>query len=267
MATETFYRKANVTSREATDSIHKRFPNAELLSFVKKAATAEEAIAANAKEGDSVYVATVRTAEFPPSDDSGSEAPEAPAEPKEEAPAESEDATSEDDPDAEAAPAPGGEGEEAGGKPKELKGEELTNHLLQELLDAVKGGGALGPDAAGPGGPDAAGLDLPDIGAPDQGDGLAPPGGLGGKPPLPPPVREKSPVGVGAFASVAGKAEIHFVRETSDGVGNKTIIAEAAEHAPTHRVAKIQRTGSALINGETVNLAERKLAVVTLIAK
>lgn len=283
MATTTFYRKAsNVSSAEATASLFKRFPNAELVSFeTRTAANADEAQQAGAKEDDLLYVATIRTAEFPPAGDGGEES-EAPSEdaPADDAP--SDDAPSDDAPaekpegdDDKGGDKPfggGDEGGEEGGKPKELKGEELTNHLLKQILDAVAGGGIggpPGPDAAGPGGP--GDLDLPDIGAPEKGEAFPPPGGPGaagpGKPPLPSPVKEKSPIGVGAFAHVAGKSEIHMVRADAGSVNNKTILDEAAEHAPTHNVARIQRSGSAVINGETINVAERGIAVVTLVRK
>lgn len=285
MATTTFFRKANVSQAEATASLFKRFPNVDLVSFEKKAATAEEAASAGVKEGDLVFAATIRTAEFPPAgdggDDSSSEKEDAPSEDSAPAPksdggdsddsSDSEDSSSSSDSEGDDKGNPfGGDSEGEGAKPKELKGEELTNHLLKQILDALHSlsGGGLG----GPGGP--GDLDLPDVGAPGQGDTLPPPagphagpGGPATKAPLPPPVKEKSPVGVGAFAHVAGKAEIHMVRADAGEVNNRAIIAEAAEHAPTHMVAKIQRTGSAVVNGQTVNLAERGIALVTLVKK
>jgi hypothetical protein len=58
-----------------------------------------------------------------------------------------------------------------------------------------------------------------------------------------------------------------MVREDSGEVSNKAIIAEAAEHAPAHRVSKIQRTGLAQIGDDLIDLAEAKLALVTLVSR
>lgn len=282
-ATRTLYRKANVTAAEATTSIFKRFPNVELVSFTKKEANAEEAKAARAKEGDLVYEATIRVAEFPPeggddsSSDEGSEEPK--EEKKDEAPKEESGSDSDDSKDSDGDS--DGDGDEFGEKggddplgaePKKLSPDEEIVHLLTQILHALKGGG--GP-MGHPGGPELGG-DLPDIGAPGKGEELPPPpggphGGPGapgaGGPPLPPPVKEKAPIGTGAFASVTGKAEVTMVREDAGTVGNKQILAEAAEHAPGHRVAKIQRTGIAQIGDDLIDLAEAKLALVTLVSR
>lgn len=270
MATQKFYRKATVSRADATASLFARFPNADLISFEQKTATADEAKAAGAKEGDAIFAATIRVAEFPPSDDEsaseGDSEESAPAPKKEKS--ESDDSESSDDSDSDDGgdPAPefgAGDGPEGGHEPKKLSPEEQTVHLLQQILDALKGGAGPVP----PAGPDA-GLDLPDVGAPGQGDALPPPGGPAGDAPLPPPVKQKSPVGVGAFSHYDPKlAEITVVRAAASELGNRGMIAEAAEVYPTHAVAKIQRTGSATINGKTVNLAERNLAVVTLVSK
>lgn len=268
MATQTLYRKATVSRADATASLFKRFPNADLVSFEHKAATAEEAVSAGAKEGDAIFAATIRVAEFPPTDDSSSDdsgdSSEAPA-PKKEKP--EGDESSDDSTDDSTDPKPefgGGEGDSEGHEPKKLSPEEETNHLLQQILDALRGG--AGP-AGGPG-DDIGAPALPDIGAPDQGEALPPPGGpAGAGAPLPPPVKQKSPLGVGSFAHYdRSKSEITVVRTDASALGNRGMIAEAREVYPTHKVAKIQRTGSATINGETIKLAERNIAVVTLIA-
>lgn len=254
MATQTVYRKADVSSREATETLYQRFPNAEILSFNRKTATADEAQAARVKVGDQIFEATFRVAEFPPSDNSGSggSAPEAPAEDSAPEAPKSEEAPSEDKPEDSTDDAPdfdsktdgeGGEGE-GGEKPKKMKPEEETVHLLHQILDVLKGGGApgAGPDLA-PGGP--GDLDLPDIGAPGQGDALPPPaapGGPAGKAPLPPPIKEKSPIGVGAFAKhYAGRESFTFVRQDvkADGLGHRALINEATQLAPGYRVARL----------------------------
>lgn len=278
MATQTFYRAANVSSAEATTSLFRRFPKAELIGFEKKVANANEAKSAGVTEGELVYAATVRVAEFPSADDAGDDT----SEPKSDKapPAHNSDSDPDDDGDDDSSTKDDsdsdhdfsgkdkGEGEGDGGegaKPKKLSPDEQIVHLLTQILDALKGGGAPGDPMGDPGD-----LDLPDVGAPDQGEGLPPAPGMGGPPgkaPLPPPVKEKGPVGVGAFAHVAGKAEISMVRADAGEVNNSAIITEASTYAPTHRVAKIQRTGYATLNGEEVYLPEARLAVVTLVAK
>lgn len=289
-ATRTLYRKANVTAAEATTSIFKRFPNVELVSFKKKEANAEEAKAARAKEGDLVYEATIRVAEFPPEggdDSSSDEGSEPKEEKKDKAPKEEsgsdpdndgdDDSSPEGDTDDDFAGKDEGGDDPFGAEPKKLSPEEQIIHLLTQLLHAVQGGGGMGHGPKPPhGGPEMGG-DLPDIGAPGKGEELPPPpggpgaGGPGGPgaggPPLPPPVKEKAPIGAGAFAHVTGRTEVTMVREDSGEVSNKAIIAEAAEHAPAHRVSKIQRTGLAQIGDDLIDLAEAKLALVTLVSR
>lgn len=276
-ATRTLYRKANVSAAEATTSIFKRFPNVELVSFVKKEANAQEAKAARAKEGELVYEATIRVAEFPPEggDDKADEGGDAPEPKKEEAPKEESDSDPDNDGDDDSSPEGDTDhdfagGPEHGAEPKKLSPEEQVVHLLQQILDALKGGGPK-PPHGGPdlGGPDM-GADLPDIGAPgkdEMGGGLGGPGGPPGKAPLPPPVKEKAPIGAGAFAHVTGRSEVTMVRDDAGEVGNKSIIAEAATYAPQHRVAKIQRTGIAQIGDDLIDLAEANKALVTLVSR
>jgi hypothetical protein len=285
-ATRTLYRKANVSAAEATTSIFKRFPNVELVSFTKKEANAEEAKAARAQEGDLIYEATIRLAEFPPEggDDKGGEdsGSSEPKEEKSEAPKEDsgsdsdsdDDSGSDDGGDKGGDEFGGGDGPEHGAEPKKLSPEEQVVHLLTQILDALKGGG-MGHGPKPPhGGPEMGG-DLPDIGAPGAGDELPPPpggphggpGGPGAGAPLPPPVKEKAPIGAGAFAHVTGRTEVTMVRDDAGEIGNKGIIAEAATYAPDHRVARIQRTGIAQIGDDLIDLAEANKALVTLVSK
>lgn len=280
-ATRTLYRKANVSAAEATTSIFKRFPNVELVSFKKKEANAEEAKAARAKKGDLVYEATIRVAEFPPEggdDSSSDEGSEPKEEKKDKAPKEESGSDPDNDGDDDSSPEGdtdddfAGKDEDGddpfGAEPKKLSPEEQILHVLTQILHALKGGG--GP--MGHGGPEMGG-DLPDIGAPGKGDldgGMGGPPGAGGPPgkaPLPPPVKEKAPIGAGAFAHVTGRSEVTMVREDAGEIGNKGIIAEAATYAPQHRVAKIQRTGIAQIGDDLIDLAEAGKALVTLVSK
>lgn len=247
--TTKLYRKATVSRAEATAGLFKNMPNADLVSFERKTATAAEAAhTPGAQAGDTIYVATIRTAEFPPSDDGGGEeesAPE-PKEKKKSPPSEeggSDDGgESSDDGGEDAAPefgsdadGPGGPGE---GHPHKLPPAEETNHLLTQILHAIQGGDPLGGP---PGGDPMGGPDLPDVGAPPAGEGL-PPGGPT-KAPLPPPVAPHSPaMPGGAFSSVtAGAKEFQFTRidVKADGLGHRALIAEAHELAPGYRVAKL----------------------------
>lgn len=61
--------------------------------------------------------------------------------------------------------------------------------------------------------------------------------------------------------------EITTVRKDANQKNNKALLDEAASVYPTHRVAKIQRTGKAKLNGNVYDLAKNNLAVVTLVKK
>ncbi len=267
MSQTTFYRRASGTAKEATDALFARYPKAHLLSFETKRADATTAKLAKVKKGELIYEATIHLGEFPPEggEEGGDEAPE----PKEEKKPKPEGGGEEsDDSDDGGGDAPDFGGDEDGGDvdpfgaPK-MKPEEQIAHALDKivhLLTTLVGGDAGGP----PGG----GLDVPDIGAPPKGGpGLPPPphGGPGAGPP--PPAAPKAPMGGPAFAHYnPNLAEVVAIRPSD--VGNKAIIAEAREVFPTHKVARIQRTGSAILNDgkqkKQVNLAENNIVVVTL---
>ena len=253
---QTFYKRASVSSKKALDSLFARYPKATLVSFETKKADRETARAASVKVGDLIYEATIRLAEFPPSEEGGEE--EAP-EPKEEKDEGGDEAPDDDAPEFDDK----AEGEEGLGAPKKMNPQEETNHLLKQILDAIKGGGAPGGD-----------LDLPDVGAPPKGGTLPPPHPAGppkGGPgmsggPLPPPAPPKAPMGGPAFSHYDPQQnEIVTIRRQANEKGNKGLIEEAAETFPTHKVARIQRTGSAVLNGKQYNLRDNNIAVVTLV--
>lgn len=277
MTTQTFYRKANVAKVDAIVKLLERFPTADILKFVEKKANLDEARLAKVRPGSAIFEAKIRVAEFPPGDESSDEEEsESPEEEAAESPAKEKSEPSEDKEEGgeDAAPdfhPPAGKGDE-GGEPKKLSPEEETNDLLRQILDAIKGGGDLGgPKGPGMGAPDA--LDLPDIGAPDQGAPLPPPkggpGAAGAGAPLPPPAKPK---GVGAPAAFSKfdprAANVVLVCEDVTGETKTSAIkAEAESLWPTHKVAKIRRRGSEVINGSEVDLPANNLAVVTLVKK
>lgn len=216
--TQEFYRKATVPRDVAIRQFFAKNPNADLVGFELR--------------GEQ-YVATVRVAEFPPkSDEDTGEETEVPSEDAPES--EPEDSGEESAP---AEGPPSDDGGPEGVEPKKLSPEEETVHLLQQILDALQGGGGLGPAPdLGAGGPED--LVLPDVGAPPAGGGLPAPG----KAPLPPPVKPKSPMGVGAFAHiVAAHKSFTFERREASTVNNATLVNEAVKLAPGFRVSKIDR--------------------------
>lgn len=269
MATETFYRAATVSSNAAIVALAKK---GEVVSFVKKAATAQEAKYAKVETGAQIFAAEVKLAEFPPTDDSGGEDQGSGSAPSDEGGESDSGDEGKDDsaPDFTKDEGSSESGDEGGEpkKEKKLPPAEETNVLLKQLIDLVGGGGGLGA----PGDDAGAGLDaaggLPDVGAPVPG---APEGGLGAGPagpggPLPPPIKEKSPIGAGAFAHYdPSEAEITAITVSSDKTA--AILAEAEKVYPTHTVAKIRRTGKATLNGKVYDLPTNKLAVVTLVKK
>lgn len=271
MNTQTFYRKANVDSTKAKKDLRAKFPKGTLVSFETKAASADEAKAARVDEGDLIYEATVRLAEFPPADDGGEEKKEAP-EPKEESEPKDDGGDSESD-DGGSDDGPPEFGSEAGGddglgEPKKMSPEEETVHLLHQILDVLKGGGGLGPGGPGDLGPDA-GLDLPDVGAPPKGGGLPPPGAPPTKAPLPPPVKPKAPMGGPAFSHYnPDVSSFTSIVRTASSMDNKQIIEEAAQVYPTHKVAKIQRSDIVTVaDGRKFDCKKNDIAAVTLVRK
>jgi len=252
MTTTKYYRKASVSRGEAISALYKREPNADLESFVQKAADAEEANYARVRKGDQIYVATVRLAEFPPAKDEAFKPEEADNDPDDDG---DDDTSPEGDTDNDKGvpsfdeKADGPEASDEGHgepKPKKMKPEEEMVHLLQQILDAVKGGGGPKPPMGGHGGD----LDLPDIGAPEAGGPPLPPPK---KAPLPPPAAPKGPGGgMGAFSSVVeGRETFTFRRGAAEELNNRSLIEEAMEMAPGFRVEKIDRRtekGAAIVS-------------------
>lgn len=265
--TTKFYRTANVSLAEAAAQLAKKFSDNQIENLEKRAITAEEAAESGRTAGELVYVATIRVAEFPPAEGEEKKDESSDSSDSGESKSDSDSSDSDESSDSDNSKPPFGGGEDKGAEPKKPDFQTELLHLLKMIADALGGGGLGGPGLdSGPGD-----LDLPDVGAPDKGESLPPvdgPGAPGGAPtkgPLPPPVKEKSPIGVGAFASIASESQAYLVREAD--AGNKQIIAEVEEYLPTHRVAKIQRTGSAKINGKNTVLADAGIALVTITKK
>lgn len=270
METLKIYRKADISTAEARKTIKRQYKGSKIASVEVVPADADAARSAHVKVGDLVYEAVVHVAEFPPSggdsDDGGDDS--APAPEKSDGGDDSSDSDDSDDGgdsdsggDNPFAPKDDGGGD--GGGDSGLKGDSGIIHLLTEILHTLVKGGA-GADPLG--GPDAGpGLDGPVPPGPGGlGDVGAPPAG---GPPLPPPVKDKSPIGGPAFASVAGKTEFSVLCRDAQEIGNKAILATFAQELPTHRVSKIQRTGSAKVNGVELDLKANNFAVVTLTRK
>lgn len=264
MTSQKIYRKADISTAEARESLKRAYPGAKIAGLEIVVADDEASKAARVKVGSLVYEATVHVADFPPDANvGGSGSDDAPEPPKKDDGGDdsSDDSDSGDDSDGDdggdAKPNPFGDKSDGGDDSGKGDVEHQILHVLTELLHAVKGGSPLGDPGAGPdlGGPVPPGGDLPDIGAPPAGG-----------PPLPPPVKAKSPVGGPAFAHYDNsKNEFTVLRRDASELGNKAMISEAAELYPTHKVARIQRTGSAKLNGIEVNLPAQNFAVVTLI--
>lgn len=287
MRTQTLYKKATTSVPKAIEDITKRYPGVEIDGIVVKAADASEARMAKVSVGERIFVATVKHAEFPagdgPDEDSAPPEDSAPEEPKEEpkddAPESSEggekkEKKSELKGDGEGADdgVPGPEGE-----PKKPNKDDLLLEVLQALLMKLDGG----DDPMGDPG-------MAEVGAPGAGEPMPPhsmkphgpgPGGPGGPPPgpggpaghgapLPPPVSKPAGPGGVAFGHYNPKAaEFSVMRRDAGEIGNRGLIIETESVYPTHRVAKITRTGLAEVNGELLDVAEAGIALLTLTKK
>lgn len=273
--TQTIYRKANVSPKQAIAELESAFPGSEVTEFEAHPATVQEARVAKTTPGNKIFVATLRLADDsespePPESDSGPSEEKEPAPPKAEGPEDAVDDAPPEGPPAESKPSAGPHDGPAGPEEHKMKPEEEMVHLLKQILDAVSGGDKLGPepgmDDLGPGGPPP-----PPHGAPHgPGPGGPPPGPGGpmghGGPPLPPPV-EKSGPGV-AFAHYDAKApSFTVIRRQANELGLRGLKAEVEQVYPTHRVAKISTAGLAVVDDLQVDLAANNIAVITLTAK
>lgn len=273
-----FYRAADITAKDALAQITARYPKAELESFETIAANVSQARVARVKPGAKVYQVKL-AGDFEESSEESAppkeESSEPKSEPKDEAPSEdSGEEKSESKP-----PKPEGEGDSPdldgeegaddlmpGDEEVKLKPEEEMVHLLKAILHALApapGGDMLdaGPDmgAGGPPPPPHGAPAPPPHGAPPMGAG-APPGPPHGAPPMAPkpPMPPKPAMPGAAFAAV---------RQDSNQIGTRALIAEATQAFPKHRVAKIQRKGTAGLNGRTVDLEKANLSVITFVER
>jgi hypothetical protein len=255
MSERTFTKRANgVTRREALAELFARYPKAKLVDFEEQ----------KTNQG-LVFEATLKSAEF--GEDDGGEGGEPDAEPKPKPKKKEEgdapdpdsdgDEDGDDDSDGDGPPLPGLDG----GLPKP-KPEEQMLHVLEQILHTLQSQSGGGPGGhLGPEGPP-----LPDIGAPPKGGQLPPPKPGGPGPGAPPPVPPKAPMGGPAFSHYnSDSPEIVTIRRDATEVGNKAMIAEARKVFPTHKVARIQRTGKAVLNGKTYDLPKNKIAVIHLV--
>lgn len=278
--TQTLYKKATTTVPKALAALSESFPKAEIVDIDIKAANAQEARWAKVTVGERIFVATVKHAEFPagdgPDEDSapGDSAPD--EEPKEE---KSEPKTDDsEDSGKEKKSEPKGDGEGADdafggpeGEPKKPNKDDLLLEVLQALLAKLGGpGDDLGGPDADPG--------AVEVGAPGAGEPGLPPhamkphpsgGPAGHGAPLPPPVpKPAAGPGGAAFAHYDPRtASFAVMRKDAGEIGNRGLILETESVYPTHRVAKITRTGLAEVNGELLDVAEAGIALITLTKK
>jgi len=287
MTEKTFYRSADIDKGEAVKSLLEANPGATIVRVDTKRATPSEARFASVRTGTEIYAATIRVAEDDdssddkPSDDSSGDGGEKKNPFADKGDGGSDDGGSDDkgsdDKGGDALDLTGDGDGDGGDKPEKLTGDAGIIDLLQQLVDAVKGGASLGApdDGALPGddlGP--VGGDLPPGGdasvlpdAPTADVGAPVPGT-----PLPPPVKPKPGPGGPAFASVqsrvasSGTAEL-VLRDVTSAVKTKDILDQAAKDFPDHKVAKVRRNGTEKIKGVEVNLPANEIALVTLVRK
>jgi hypothetical protein len=269
MTIRTLYREANVPKADAITALLQRYPSADILKFVEKRASKDEAKAIRVRPGSKIYEAKIRVSEFPNRDneeedtdysdesDMGMEEEgEEPSKPKPKPKVKPQPAFSD-----------GEEGEDD--ESHAMSHEEKVEHLLEQILDAIKGLETDKKEEDDLGEPlEDSDLSLPDIGAPEQGEALPPP--AQGRTPLPPPVKPKSPGAPAAFSKFDPRLpKVTLVREGVDqNVKTRELIKEAEElFGATHKVARIRRNGTENINGSEVDLPANKLAVVTLVRK
>lgn len=299
--TYTFYRKADIPKAKAVENLTRRFPSADIVSFVEKVASPQEARVAGTKPGAKVYEAKVRIAQG----DLGNRNVEGEGVPKPSKPRPklrpkpkfpgkdspgkgrtllNEDAEEDDPEDVSALvtqekdvkpepkfDSPAGEPEDS-----EMGGNEKIIHLLEQILDAIKNGGL---DDSKPEEEDLTespeDVVLPDIGAPEKGEALPPPAPARGGPArpgggaVPPPARPRNVGAPAAFSKFdPRRKKVVLVREdVNDSITTTALRQEAEELFPTHKVARIRRRGEEIINGSKVNLPEAGLAVVTLVKR
>jgi hypothetical protein len=278
MSTQTFYRKADVPQAQAVSALLAAHPNSKIIRVDTKKASPSEARFANARPGQRIFEAVIRTAEEGEEGlldlSKGSEGSEESKAPDFGGESKAEDEGGESESEEKSEDKEESKGEEEGGddlglgdlgEPEELSDVDKLVGVLQQIADAL--GGGLGPKGPGPGdlGDDLGAPDdsmvLPDIGAPAAG-GKPPmgggPGGPGGA--LPPPVApKKSPASFASFTAVR--------RDVDKRVTTTELIAEAETNWPTHKVAQVKRNGIAAIKGVQVDLPAHEIALVTLVKK
>lgn len=261
MGLELLYRPATVSKQAAITALFQKRPDADLVSF--RRVTFKNGKFVDDPKG-SEYEVKIRVAGgFPPPGEEDADASADLGDADKDIGKEEGDEATADKEEGDEAPDLGGGDDFGGGddlgekKPKKLKPEEEMVSLLRQLLDAVQGGASLGGppgdgDLADPGMPPPGGHPGgPPGGMPPAG---GPPHGGPGGPPLPPPVPKGPPMGGGgSFAHVASVSTFQFERADAntrgnDGifrvaVSNRSLIQEANQLIPTHKVAKIERSG------------------------
>jgi hypothetical protein len=267
---KTFYRRADISKADAAAQLLAREPGAKLVGEIRtERATRDTARTAGVRPGERVYAADLRLAgDGPPF-----EKKDADSDGEDEAVVDltsDSDSGSDDSGDSDSGEKEGtspSESDSEGEEPKELTGEDKIIDLLTQLVDAVNGGASLGPDdpMADPMADDPAGLG-PDPALDAAGPPAGPELGIGAPAQgetLPPPVPPKH--GPAAFAAVASaKRAVLVRRDVTSAVKTSDLVREAQAEWPTHKVARVERTGIGEIKGVKVDLPAHKIALVTL---